>query len=51
MKPYMSDWLKNLEHGMGVTTGAASERTKRVLKHLTDRTIISRDVRHEMKAS
>ena len=49
MKPYMHGWLEKLEHSLGVGTGAASERTKRVLKHLTDRTIISRDVRHELK--
>ncbi len=50
MKPYMHDWLKNLEHAMGVGTGKASDRTIGILRHLAERTVISRDVRHELKA-
>jgi uncharacterized membrane protein len=50
MKAHMHGWLQNLEHALGVTTGAATERTKRILKHLAERRIISRDVQHEMKA-
>ncbi len=36
--------LQTLEHKLGLGTDAASERKRRILKHVADRTVVSRDL-------
>jgi uncharacterized membrane protein len=39
--------LQTLEHRLGLGSDAASERKRRILKHVADRTVVSRDMSQE----
>jgi uncharacterized membrane protein len=39
--------LQSLEHKLGLGADAASERKRRILKHVVDRTVVSRDISQE----
>jgi uncharacterized membrane protein len=40
-------WLQSLEHKLGLGSDAASQRRRRILKHVADRTVVTRDVHQE----
>lgn len=40
-------WLQTIEHKLGLGSDAASERRRRILKHVADRTVVTRDVHQE----
>ncbi len=42
--------LQSLEHKLGLGADAASERKRRILKHVIDRTVVSRDLEAEQGA-
>ena len=41
--------LQTLERKLGLGTDAASDRKRRILKHVVDRTVVTRDVHQEME--
>jgi uncharacterized membrane protein len=41
--------LHTLEHRLGLGTDAASERKRRILKHVVDRTVVTRDIEGEQE--
>ena len=40
-------WLQTIEHKLGLGSDAASERRRRILKHVAERTVVSRDISQE----
>lgn len=40
-------WLQTIEHKLGLGSDAASERRRRILKHVAERTVVTRDVHEE----
>jgi uncharacterized membrane protein len=46
----MSTWLHTVEHKLGLGADALSDRKRRILKHVADRTVVSRDLSHEIKS-
>jgi uncharacterized membrane protein len=45
----MHQWVEKLEHKLGIGTESFSEKKRRILKHISDRTVVARDVSHELK--
>lgn len=45
----MHGLVERLERELGLGSDRSSDRKRRVLKHLSDRTLVSRDVSHEMR--
>ena len=43
-------WLQTIEHKLGLGSDAASVRRRRILKHVADRTVVTRDVHGEAGA-
>ncbi len=43
----MQAWIQGVEKKLGVGSDPSSERKRRILKHLADRTIVSRDLAEE----
>jgi len=43
----ISGWMERVEEMLGLELGHASDRKRHVLKHVSDRTVISRDLSHE----
>ena len=41
-------WRQNMDHKLGLGADALSDRKRRILKHVEDRTFVSRDVSHEL---
>ncbi len=44
----MHGWVQRIEQKLGLGTDHSSEKRRRILKHVSDRTVVSRDVSHEM---
>lgn len=44
-----SQLLEKLEHKLGIGTESFSEKKRRILKHVSERTVVSRDVSHELR--
>jgi uncharacterized membrane protein len=44
----MHGWVQRIEEKLGLGTDHSSEKRRRILKHVSDRTLVSRDVSHEM---
>jgi uncharacterized membrane protein len=42
--------IQSLEHKLGLGTDASSERKRRILRHVVERTVVSRDVDQEAEA-
>lgn len=40
-------WLQTIEHKLGLGSDAASARRRRILKHVAERTVVTRDVHEE----
>lgn len=45
----MNQWIHTLENKLGLGADKSSERKRRILQHVSDRTLVSRDVHREMK--
>lgn len=45
-----NSWRQNMDHKLGLGADALSDRKRRILKHVEDRTFVSRDVSHELKS-
>lgn len=45
----MHHWVENLEQKLGIGTDSFSDRKRRILKHISERTVVSRDVSHELR--
>lgn len=45
----MHQWVQTLESKLGLGKDNQSERKRRILKHVSERTVVSRDISHEMK--
>jgi hypothetical protein len=43
----MHGWVQRIEEKLGLGTDRHSDKKRRILKHLTDRTVVARDVSHE----
>jgi len=43
----MHGWVERIEEKLGLGTDRHSDKKRRILKHLTDRTVVARDVSHE----
>ena len=46
----MQAWMQGIERKVGVGSDPSSERKRRILKHLAERTVVSRDVDQEMES-
>lgn len=44
------NWIESLEAKLGLGADAHSERKRLIIKHIKDRTVVSRDVSNEIKA-
>ncbi len=44
----MHGWVQRIEQKLGLGTDHSSEKRRRILKHVSDRTVVSRDVSHEL---
>lgn len=45
----MNQWVHTLEHKLGLGADTSSERKRRILQHVSERTLVSRDVHRELK--
>ena len=45
----MRGWVERLERDLGLGSDTTSDKKRRILKHMSDRTVVSRDVSQEMK--
>lgn len=45
----MHQWAQSLEHKLGLGSDSQSERKRRILRHVSERTLVSRDVNQELK--
>lgn len=46
----MHNWFQGVEHKLGLGADALSDRKRRILKHVAEQTVVSRDVSHELKS-
>lgn len=46
----MHGWVQRIEQKLGLGADHSSDKRRRILKHLTERTVVARDVSHEMDA-
>lgn len=46
----MQGWLEGIERRLGIGVGAGSDRRRRILKHIAERSVVSRDVNQEIDA-
>jgi uncharacterized membrane protein len=46
----MQHWIQSIESKLGLGADSQSERKRRILKHVSERTLVSRDVSHELAA-